>query len=111
MHAESEIDFKAVGQRVLMIRNSAQLSRDDFGARVGVGGKHIRNIEKGVRHLSPEVASNICDAFPEYTMDYIFRGTSIDSADNLYVRISHLTEAQRNFALNMLDGIEKQNMG
>jgi len=44
-------------------------------------------------------------------MDYIFRGTSIDKADNLNVRIFHLIEAQWNFALNMLDGIEKHDMG
>ncbi|WP_108775983.1 helix-turn-helix transcriptional regulator [Lactimicrobium massiliense] len=110
MHAESEIDFKAVGQRVLMIRNNARLSRDDFGSRIGVGGKHVRNIEKGVRRLSPEVAFNICREFPEYSMDYLFRGVPVDRTDNLYVRISRLPEAKRDFALNILDSIEKQDM-
>ncbi len=110
MHAESDIDFKAVGQRVLLVRNNAHLSRDEFGSRIGVGGKHVRNIEKGVRHLSPEVAFNICCAFPEYSMDFLFMGTPIDRTDNLYVRISRLPEAKRDFALNMLDSIEKQNM-
>lgn len=111
MHTKSQLDFHAIGRRVQKIREAAHLSREAFGDLVGAGGKHIRNVETSARHLTPELASNICDAFPECTLDYLYRGAEVDKTDNLYTRITHLKKGQRDFALTMLKSIEQQDMG
>lgn len=111
MHVESQLDFHAIGRRVQVIRESAHLSREAFGDLIGAGGKHIRNVETAARHLTPELASNICNAFPAYDLDYLYRGKEVDKNDNLYIRINQLTDRQRNFALAMLQNIERQDMG
>jgi len=81
MHVKSNLDFIQIGLRVREIRKAAHLKPGEFGEIVGVGDRHISNVESSARHLSPELAANICDAFPQYTMDYIFRGIEVETSD------------------------------
>jgi transcriptional regulator with XRE-family HTH domain len=108
MHVKSNLDFTKIGLRVREIRKAAHLKPGEFGDKVGVGDRHISNVESAARHLSPELASNICYAFPQYTMDYIFRGTEVDQTDNLTVRIRNLTDDQREIVENLVSTLEQQ---
>ena len=108
MHVKSHLDFTKIGLRVRGIRKEAHLKPGEFGELVGVGDRHISNVESSARHLSPELASNICDAFPQYTMDYIFRGTEVNQTDNLYLRIKNLTDDQREIVENLISTLEQQ---
>lgn len=108
MHVKSNLDFTKIGLRVREIRKAAHLKPGEFGEMVGVGDRHISNVESSARHLSPELASNICDVFPQYTMDYIFRGTEVNQADNLYLRIKNLNDEQREIVENLVSTLEQQ---
>ena len=117
MHVKSNLDFIQIGLRVREIRKAAHLKPGEFGEIVGVGDRHISNVESSARHLSPELAANICDAFPQYTMDYIFRsafGTEsetaieVETSDNLFVRIKNLNTEQRELVENLVSTLEQQ---
>lgn len=108
MHVKSNLDFIQIGLRVREIRKAAHLKPGEFGEIVGVGDRHISNVESSARHLSPELAANICDVFPQYTMDYIFRGIEVETSDNLFVRIKNLNTEQRELVENLVSTLEQQ---
>lgn len=108
MYVKSQLDFIKIGLRVREIRKAARLKPGEFGDIICVGDRHVSNIESAARHLSPELASNICDAYPQYMMDYIFRGIEVDQIDNLYVRINKLDPSQREIIENLISTLEQQ---
>ena len=108
MHVKSNLDFIQIGLRVREIRKATHLKPGEFGEIVGVGDRHISNVESSARHLSLELAANICDAFPQYTMDYIFRGIEVETSDNLFVRIKNLNTEQRELVENLVSTLEQQ---
>ena len=48
MHVKSNLDFIQIGLRVREIRKAAHLKPGEFGEIVGVGDKHISNVESPI---------------------------------------------------------------
>ena len=106
MHVKSNLDFILISLRVREIRKVANLKPVEFGEIIGVGDRHISNVESSAKHLSPELATNICDAFPQYTMDYIFIGIEVETSDKPFVRIKNLNTEQRELVENLVSTLE-----
>lgn len=58
------MEIKAVfSQNLKALRGSTGLSAKDFGAKIGVTGKHVYDMEKGIRGVSIELLEEISRSF------------------------------------------------
>jgi transcriptional regulator with XRE-family HTH domain len=71
-----------MGERIGSLRRKRELSLGQFGKRVGISGKHLGLVEKGVRGLSVSAVGRICAAMG-VSADYLLFGTAYgcDAAD------------------------------
>lgn len=74
-----ELDKVAIGKRIQTARNSAHLSQEKFAELLGVGSNYISKIECGVRGLSIEKLSIICQ-ITGVSSDYILFGKTEENS-------------------------------
>ena len=56
------IDYKSIGDRIKRYRIDKKLSQEDLAAKIGIGFKHISNIERGYKGISLEKVIDIANA-------------------------------------------------
>ncbi len=61
-------------RRIQRIRESAGLSRLEFGEKLGLTDDQVGKLERGDREASREVLAKIVEHFPRVTIDYIVTG-------------------------------------
>ncbi|MCF8382440.1 MAG: helix-turn-helix domain-containing protein [Chlorobium sp.] len=54
----------SLGQRVRLLRDHLELRQDEFGARVGISGNRISEIENGKGGTTASVLMSLCREFP-----------------------------------------------
>jgi transcriptional regulator with XRE-family HTH domain len=90
------------GKRIQKIREKMQLSKAQFGKRIGVTGQHIGMIERGKQGLSINLIVKICNAL-ETTADYILFGAVDPVRDPATVEaLNGLTHEQIQIALDII---------
>ena len=57
------------GERLRLLRNTLNLSQDDFGKRLGVSNTAISKLEKNERNLTEQMLLSICR---EFKVDYFW---------------------------------------
>lgn len=57
------MDKIKIGERIKSVRNDADMSQSDFGAKIGVTGAAISRVEKGDRNPSDQMLLLICEKF------------------------------------------------
>ena len=74
---------KAVGERIEKLRKEHDLSRAQFGKRVGLTEQHIGRIERGQHRISGETISRICCELGVSSDHIIFGVDNTTAADAL----------------------------
>lgn len=59
----------SIGERLRTLRNTLNLSQDDFGKRLGVSNTAISKLEKSERNLTEQMLLSICR---EFRVDYFW---------------------------------------
>lgn len=95
-------DIMAIGERVKQIRKTNKLSRDEFGARLGVSRDVILNIEYGRLKRIPEATLRlICKTYNvNYTwlIDGVEPMSFPETDDDLTIRIAKILEGENETA-------------
>jgi transcriptional regulator with XRE-family HTH domain len=79
MEKNSEIDNRAIGQRIRQEREKFGLLRENFAEIVGLSDYHIGQLERGERQMSLPVLVKVANCF-HVSLDYLIFGISADDA-------------------------------
>lgn len=78
MKKVTEIDNKAIGQRIREERQKLQLSRERFAEIIGLSDYYIGQLERGERQMSLPVLVKI-SKFLRVSLDYLIFGEAVQS--------------------------------
>ena len=106
----------SIGERLRTLRNTLNLSQDDFGKRLGVSNTAISKLEKSERNLTEQMLLSICREFrvdyfwltegkgemftgtPESVIDEIAEDYDLDDIDKkMLEKYLTLSKEERNF--------------
>lgn len=73
MEKEKAEIIKEFGKRLKQVRQSLQMTQDEFGELLGYSQKYISEIERGKKAPTLTGVAKICDKF-NLSMDYLVRG-------------------------------------
>jgi len=98
-----EYDYAPIGQRIKQTREAKRYTQEYVAEKVGVGNKHISEIERGCAGLSISVLMNICK-FLETDADYILFGKITNANNNPFNKMmEQLTPQQTLQAQKLLE--------
>ena len=69
-----EIDSQAIGKRIAMLREESAMTQENLGVRLGLTGKHIGRVERGVSNLTLSNYLKVSNLF-SVSLDYLITGT------------------------------------
>lgn len=58
-----------MNERVKLLRDTLNISQEEFGNRIGITRSSVSNIEKGTRNMSDQTIKSICR---EFKVDYFW---------------------------------------
>ena len=90
-----------IGKRIKNIRESMNMTKENFAKEIGISGQYLGLIEHGKNYLSIEKLKVLCD-FTNLSADYILFGknsTVVNETKNL---LSEFNETQIEEGCNML---------
>jgi transcriptional regulator with XRE-family HTH domain len=91
-------DYKPIGSRIKEARLALRYTQEYVAEKIGVGNKHISDIERGFAGLSISVLMKLCDVL-EVDSDYILFGKITETKNNNFNNIlKKLTVQQRMYA-------------
>lgn len=78
-----------IGERLRFLRKSklGYKNCDDFGAKIGLSGSNIRNIETGRINLTDRVISDICNVY-FVNEEWLRNGNYDDDDDKIFIKLS-----------------------
>ena len=78
-----------IGERLRFLRKSklGYKNCDDFGAKIGLSGSNIRNIETGRINLTDRVISDICNVYL-VNEEWLRNGNYDDDDDKIFIKLS-----------------------
>ena len=79
-----EIDSQAIGQRIAMLREESAMTQEALGDKLGLTGKHIGRVERGVSNLTLHNYLKVSELF-SVSLDYLITG-ALDKPLNDCVR-------------------------
>lgn len=62
-------EVNQMNKRVKLLRDTLNLSQEEFGNRIGITRSSVSNIEKGTRNMSDQTIKSICR---EFKVDYFW---------------------------------------
>lgn len=114
----------SIGERLRTLRNTLNLSQDDFGKRLGVSNTAISKLEKSERNLTEQMLLSICREFrvdyfwltegkgemfigtPESVIDEIAEDYDLDDIDKkMLEKYLSLSKDERNIIKNYFKSI------
>ncbi|KNZ68633.1 transcriptional regulator, XRE family [Thermincola ferriacetica] len=76
MKKKSEIDHKAIGQRIREEREKLELSREKFAEIIGLSDYYVGQLERGERQMSLRVLFKIAKCL-HVSLDYLIFGKTV----------------------------------
>ncbi len=70
----SNLDLELIGKRIALKRIEKNYTQQEVGDKIGVGYRHISNIERGNSNFSLELLLSLCDVL-DTTPNYILLGS------------------------------------
>ena len=95
---------KEIGQRVKIIRENMNMTKEDFAKLIGMTGQYLGTVEKGIHGLTVEKIIKICK-IGNYSADYLLFGTETNTNKNIENILSDLTIEQINNAFEILKSL------
>lgn len=92
---------KEIGERIKNIRESMNMTKEDFAKQIGISGQYLGLIEHGKNCLSVEKLKTLCD-FTNLSADYILFGKDKNIINTTKNILSEFSEEQINAGCNML---------
>lgn len=90
-----------IGERIKNIRESMNMTKENFAKKIGISGQYLGLIEHGKNYLSIEKLKVLCD-FTNLSADYILFGKDQNVIDNTKNILSEFSEKQIEVGCDML---------
>lgn len=95
---------KEIGKRILEIRQSMNLNKEQFARLIGISGQYLGTVEAGVNGLSLEKIISICEK-TNTSADYLLFGRNNITDENLKDVFNGIEETQINSAFEALQNL------
>lgn len=92
---------KEIGERIKNIRESMNMTKENFAKQIGISGQYLGLVEHGKNCLSVEKLKILCD-FTNLSADYILFGKDKNIVNDTKNLLSEFSEEQINAGCNML---------
>lgn len=90
-----------IGKRIKSIRESMNMTKENFAKQIGISGQFLGLVEHGKNYLSIEKLKVLCD-FTNLSADYILFGKNPSIVDDTKNTLSEFTENQIEIGCDML---------
>lgn len=90
-----------IGKRIKDIRESMNMTKENFAKQIGISGQYLGLIEHGKNYLSIEKLKVLCD-LTNLSADYILFGRNKNIVNDTKNILSEFTETQIEIGCDML---------
>lgn len=95
---------KEIGKRILEIRKSMNMNKEQFAKLIGISGQYLGKVEAGIHGLSTDSIISLCEK-TNTSADYILLGKKNINAENLKELFAGMNPEQINMAFDSLKNI------